>query len=335
MRKIKGIISILLVSIISLIIIVFLMSKTPLNTLYQIFIGPLNSKYFFGNTLSHTAPLIISAIAISIAFRANLINLGGDGQMYFGAIIANIVAIYLSPIGKLSIIFALIAASLVGGFIAFISAYLKVKLDTPELISSYLISIAISYFASYLVTGPLQDPNSNLQSTRKVQYMLSKIFLPSNLSTSIIYALIIAVLFYFIFTKTKFGYETKLIGFNKEFARYGGISISKNYILSFTLSGALIAFAGGIYIFGNYQSVYKDFASGLGFSALTVALIATNNPLGIIPIAFFISLINQGSIIAMQNSDISSDVALLFQAIIFLLITSKTLIGEKYDNRTK
>lgn len=329
MRKIKGLIDIFLISIALLIVIVFLMSKTPINTLYQIFIGPLSSPYFFGNILSHTAPLIISAIGISIAFRCNLINLGGDGQMYIGALVATIVAINLAPLGKLSIFFALIIALFVGAFIAFISAYLKVKFNTPELISSYLISIAISYYASYLVTGPLQDPLSNLQSTKKVPYMLTKIFLPSNLSTSIIYALILAILFYFIFEKTKFGYETKIIGFNKEFARYGGISVRKNYLISFSLSGSFLSLAGALYIFSNYQSVIKDFSSGLGFSALTISLIALNNPLAIIPIAFIISLVNQGSIIAMQNSDISSDVALLFQAVIFLLITSSTLLGEK------
>lgn len=329
MRKLKGIFYIFLISFLLLVALVFLMSSNPLNTIYQIFIGPLSSPYFLGNTLSQTAPLIISSLGIAIAFRCNLINLGGDGQIYSGALVATIVAIYLGPIGKSSIIVALLIASLAGALIAFISAFLKVKFDTPELISSYLISIAITYFVSYLVTGPLQDPNSNLQSTRKVEHMLCKIYLPSNLSTSIIFALIFAIVFYVIFNKTKFGYETKIIGFNKEFARYGGISLKTNYLLSFSISGALMALSGGLYIFGNYQSVIKGFSSGLGFSALTISLIALNNPLAIVPIAFIISLVNQGSIMAMQNSDVSSDLALVFQAVIFLLITSKTLLGEE------
>jgi simple sugar transport system permease protein len=305
------------------------MSSSPLNTIYQVFFGPLSSPYFFGNTLSHTAPLIVSSIGIAIALKCNLINLGGDGQMYFGALVATIVALYFGPLGKISILIALIVASLAGAFLAFISAYLKVKFDTSELISSYLISIAITYLTSYFVTGPLQDPASNLQSTQKVDSMLSKIYLPSNLSTSIIYALIIAFIFYYIFTKTKFGYENKIIGYNREFARYGGISVDKNYLISFSLSGALVALSGGLYIFGNYQSVIKGFSAGLGFSALTISLIALSNPLAIIPVAFLFSLIDQGSIMAMQNSDISSDMALLFQAIVFLLITSNTLLGEK------
>lgn len=329
MRKLKGIFYIFFISFLLLVALVFLMSSNPLNTIYQIFIGPLSSPYFLGNTLSQTAPLIISSLGIAIAFRCNLINLGGDGQIYSGALVATIVAIYLGPIGKSSIIVALLIASLAGALIAFISAFLKVKFDTPELISSYLISIAITYFVSYLVTGPLQDPNSNLQSTRKVEHMLSKIYLPSNLSTSIIFALIFAIIFYVIFNKTKFGYETKIIGFNKEFARYGGISLKRNYLLNFSISGALMALSGGLYIFGNYQSVIKGFSSGLGFSALTISLIALNNPIAIVPIAFIISLVNQGSIMAMQNSDISSDLALVFQAVIFLLITSKTLLGEE------
>lgn len=335
MKKVKGIIYIFLISISFLVLLIFLMSKTPLNTIYQIFIGPLSSPYFLGNTLSHAAPLIISATGISIAYRANLINLGGDGQMYLGAFVAAIIAINLSPIGKISIFIALLLASIIGFLIAFISAFLKVKFDTSELISSYLISIALSYLTSYFITGPFQDPNSNLQSTQKVSYMLTKIYPPSNLSTTIIYSLIIAFVFYFIFNKSKFGYETKIIGYNKEFARYGGISVNKNYLLSFSLSGALISFSGGLYVFGNYQSVIKGFSSGLGFSALTISLIALSNPIAIIPIAFIFSLINQGSIMAMQNSDISSDVALLFQAVVFLLVTSKTLMGEKnneYDN---
>ncbi len=332
MNKLKGIISILLLSIISLIVVILLMSKEPMNSLYQLFIGPLSSAYFLGNTLSHTAPLIIAAVGIAVAYRANLINLGGDGQMYIGALVANIIAIKFVNLGTFSIVFALFIASIAGGLIAFISAYLKVKFDTTELISSYLISIAITYYSSYLVTGPLQDPDSNLQTTRKVTYMLTKIMEPSVLSTSIIYAIAIAIIFYLIFSKTKFGYETKIVGYNKDFARYGGISVSRNYLLSFSLSGALLAFAGGLYIFSNYQSVYKGFSNGLGFSALTISLIAFNNPIIIIPIALFITIINQGSIIAMQNSDISSDVAILFQAIIFLLISSKLLLGDKKND---
>ncbi len=329
MRKIKGLLTIFLISTTILVVLIFLMSSSPLNTIYQVFFGPLSSPYFFGNTLSHTAPLIVSSIGIAIALKCNLINLGGDGQMYFGALVATIVALYFGPLGKISILIALIVASLAGAFLAFISAYLKVKFDTSELISSYLISIAITYLTSYFVTGPLQDPASNLQSTQKVDSMLSKIYLPSNLSTSIIYALIIAFIFYYIFTKTKFGYENKIIGYNREFARYGGISVDKNYLISFSLSGALVALSGGLYIFGNYQSVIKGFSAGLGFSALTISLIALSNPLAIIPVAFLFSLIDQGSIMAMQNSDISSDMALLFQAIVFLLITSNTLLGEK------
>ncbi|MGD1823255.1 MAG: ABC transporter permease [Pleomorphochaeta sp.] len=332
MRRAKGIISILLISSISLILIIFMMSKDPLYSLYQIFLGPLSSSYFFGNTISHCAPLIIGSVGIAVAYRTNLINLGGDGQMYMGALVANIIAINFVSIGKLSIFVGLIAASIIGALIAFISAYLKVKFDTSELISSYLISIALTYFTSYLITGPFQDPNSNLQSTRKVTYMLNKILPPSILSTSIIYAIIIALIFYLIFNYTKFGYETKIIGYNKEFARYGGISLSKNYLLSFSISGALLSFSGALYIFSNYESVFKGFSSGLGFSALTICLISFSKPLLIIPIAFFITLINQGSIIAMQNSDISSDVALLFQAIIFLLISSKLLLGEKKND---
>lgn len=327
-KTLKGILTILSLSLMILVVLAFLLSDEPLLTLNAIFVGPLSNLYYFGNTLNSMIPLMLGGLGILVALKCGLMNLGGEGQIYIGALFASIFAYKFQGLGYISIVIGLIAGFLISSLIAGISGIFKVKYNTSEMITSYLISVVVTSITNYLISSPYKDPKTNLVATSKIKYMLHDILLPSQLTTGIIYAVIIIIVLNRILNHTRFGYENRMVGYNKEFARYGGISINKTYMLSMLLSGGLHGLAGGFAIVGTYGTAIKSFSSGMGWNAIAIALIALNNPLGVIPAAFFFAWINQGTLIAMQTTNITSDIALIVQSCILFLTTSVVLLGD-------
>jgi simple sugar transport system permease protein len=166
-----------------------------------------------------------------------------------------------------------------------------------------------------------------LQSTRKIaeNIRLPLILPPSNLSAALVIALAAAAAVYLFLKKTKLGYEFRMAGTNEIFARYGGINTKLNTVLAMFLSGALYGLAGGLCVFGSYYGTVKEFSAGLGWNGLAVALVAGFNPLAIIPAGVFFAWISSGARIAMQNSDVTFEIASIVQSVIFFLATSMVL----------
>ena len=160
---------------------------------------------------------------------------------------------------------------------------------------------------------------------------LSLILKPSGLNTGLYIALIFVFLVYFFLNKTKMGYEFRMAGKNEMFARYGGINTKLNTVLAMAMSGFLYGLAGSIAVLGTHHAVIKEFSAGLGWSGLTVALIASFSPIAVIPYAFFLAWINSGARIAMQNTGLTFEIAYIIQAVIFLL-SSSLIIRKNFDS---
>jgi simple sugar transport system permease protein len=274
--------------------------------------------------LNSAVPLILGALGITIAMKTGCLNLGGEGQVYIGSFITTIMALSLSQIGALGAVMAIIAGSLFTGFIAGASGFFRAKWNTSEIITTFFLSCAIIPVVNYLVTNTFLDPHTSLISTEKIAYnmRLPLIIQQSNLNIGIIIAVVfVFIVNYFLFN-SKLGYQFRITGHNEIFARYGGINTKLNIVLAMTLSGALYGFAGGLTILGTHHAVIKEFSAGLGWSGLTVALIAGFSPIAVIPSALFLAWINTGARIAMQNTGLTHEVAHIVQAAIFFLSTS-------------
>ncbi|MDR0388016.1 MAG: ABC transporter permease [Treponema sp.] len=323
-----GMLLILVISFGVLVVLAFLLSKTPGRTLGYFFFGPLRNLYYFGNMLNSAIPLIFGGLGVSIAMQANCFNLGGEGQIYTGAFVTTIAALALAPLGLPGAVLALAAGAAVSGLAAGISGFLKVRWNTGELITSFLISNTLILVTGYCVTGPFLDPGTNLQSTRKIpeNFRLPLILPPSNLSAALFFALAAAILVYIFLYRSKPGYELRMSGINKVFAQYGGINTSGKIVLALFLSGMFYGLGGGMAIYGTYHSTIKEFSSGMGWNGLAVALIARNKPLAVIPAAVFFAWIGSGARIATQFSDITFEIASIVQSVVFFLVTSTVLL---------
>jgi simple sugar transport system permease protein len=328
-RKIPsgGIIAILLISLLVLIALACILSKTPARTLFFFFFGPFRNVYSFGNMLNSAVPLILGGLGVSIAMKTGSLNLGGEGQIYSGAFIATAAALSLSQLGFFGGFIAILAGAVVAGLAAALSGLCKARWNTSELITTFLLSNALILIVNYLVNGPFLDPETSLQSTKKIAtaLRLPLILPPSNLSAAIFIALAAVLAVHIFLSRTKFGYELRMAGASEIFARYGGINTRLNTVIAMFLSGAFYGLAGGLAVFGTYYGTIKEFSAGLGWNGLAAALIARFYPPALIPASLFLAWLGSGARIAMQNSDITFEVASIVQAVIFFLATSASL----------
>lgn len=309
----------------------FTLSSQPFVTLRCILLGPIQNRYFFGNMLNESIPLIFGGIAVTIAILSGNFNLGGEGQIYCGAFVSTLSAIAFSESGWIGAVFALTLGMMAAGVLSGFSGWLKQKWGANELITSFLAANIVVLIINQLITGPFQDPNASTLTTQKIpeSIRLTKIMPPSQLNTGLFIALAFAGLTAIFISFTRTGYELRLCGKNSRFAAYAGINTNFFTILSMTLSGMLYGLGGGMMIFGTYYGCIKEFHSGIGFNGIAVALIARQNPLGVIPAAILFAWINTGSKIAMQQSDVTLEIASVIQASIFLFITSEVLRKPK------
>jgi len=324
---VKSGILILLIATIFLVLLIFILSDSPLQALFHFFIGPFRNIYNFGNMLNSATPFIFGALGMIIAFKAGSLNLGGEGQVYFGAFITTACALSLSALGAFGAFIAVIAGTLCAGLLSGVSGLCKAKWNANELITTFLLSCAIIPIINYLVQGPFLDPQTSLISTKEIarNTRLPYILRPSSLNAGFIIALVFVFIVNYFLKRTRMGYEFRMAGFNEMFARYGGINTKINTVIAMSMSGALYGLAGSVAVLGTHHAVIKEFSSGLGWSGLTVALFACFSPAAVIPCALFLAWINTGARFAMYNTGLTYEIVYMVQAVIFVLSTSVIL----------
>ena len=325
-------------ALMAVVILILITSDTPGETLYSFFAGPWTNRYSFGNMLNAAIPLMLTGLGISLAFRASMFNLGGEGQVYIGGLAAAAVCLALPGLpGIFGIPLGLSAALGAGALVAGLSGFFKFKWRTDELISSFLISKALMFIVDNIITGVLRDPDNNFQTTKKIaeQYQLIRIYPPSNLDISIIFVVVLAFFAYFFLFKTHRGYELRICGLNSEFARYGGIRVSQYFLLPMVLSGGFHGLAGAVSVMGTQHILFKGFSGGMGWNGIAVALIARNNPLAVIPAALFFAYLGAGARSAMIHGDAAIEIIAVVQAVVFYLITAQALYALISKRRKK
>ncbi|MDR2363065.1 MAG: ABC transporter permease [Spirochaetaceae bacterium] len=304
-------------------------SPYPTRTIRAFFIGPWASPWFLGNTLDHIGLLLTASLGITLAFRGGCFNLGGEGQIYLGGLAATLVLLPggAGPSGNAAafalLCLAALAALCAGGIMGAVSGVLKRKFQANELITSFLLSAALTPLGDYLVSGPLRDPRGNLLATPRfpLNRLLLKLLPPSNLSLSFAFALVLVIGGYLFINKTAPGYRFRIAGAAPDFARYGGIRPESSWIPALTASGALSGLTGFFAVAGTYGLCHLGFPGGLGWNAIAVALIARNSPLALFPAALVYGWLKAGSDSALLASGLSFETAAFIQAVVLLLAT--------------
>lgn len=295
--------------------------KNPFQVYLLIFQGSLGSKYFISETLIKATPLILAGLGLAIGFKGGLFNIGAEGQLLVGALIAALVGFKVTHLPSfLHIILALGAAGLGGALWAALAGWLKAKRGVHEVISTIMLNYIAIYITNYLVREPFKSgylPKTPLiLSTAKLPLLLPD----TRLSIGIILALGLAYLMYRLLEQTVFGYELKAVGFNPQAAEYAGINQVRMIILTMGLSGTLAGLAGGVEILGLHHRFYGQFSPGYGFDSIAVALLGKNNPLGVVFAALLFAVMRTGAMYMQRIAQVSTDIVLILQAAIIFFI---------------
>jgi simple sugar transport system permease protein len=312
--------------------IIFINSKNPIKTTIDFFTGPFSSPYYFGTWLNNTTLLATAALGIFISTLGGNMNLGGEGQIYVGGFITAFLFLKLPSMPLfLSLGITLISCLVITGLMSAISGFLKVYRGINEILSSFLLSLAVIPLIDYTVSGPLRDSSKNLLAMPFInnEHRFLRILSPSPLNISIFVFIIFFVLCLLFLYKTKIGRTYRLSGIAPEFAFYSGYSLGKSTILGLTVSGMFHGLTGFFAVSGTYYTCHTGFYSGMGWNALSIALITQSNPLFILPSALLVSFLITASDKVILSSSMNFDMTNLIQGAIFLVISAQFITREK------
>lgn len=304
-------------------------SSAPLATAFHFFAGPFLNRYHLGNLLDGASLLIVTGFGVAVAFRSGTFNLGGEGQTYLGSVVAAQVAVGMihggETQGVIGAVLALGAASIAGGAVGGVSGALRANWDIDELVSSFLLSSALIPIIDFALSGPLRDSSGYLLSTPLIpsSLRLLRLLPPSTLNTGIILSISTLLIGSWMLHRTLPGFELRMTGSGRGFARYSGVRTSRYLFVGMLVSGLLHGFAGGLHVLGTRHSAMQGGTGGLGWNGIAVALIAENRPLALIPAALVFSYLMTATQTAMLNSGFSLDLSAVVQGVVFLLITVK------------
>jgi simple sugar transport system permease protein len=319
-------------------LLVLISGNSPLAAYEALLDGSFGSLYSTTFTLLRSVPLIITAVGIAFALRAGILNLGAEGQIYFGALGATWAATVLltdAPAPLQAPVAILIGVAL-GAAWGAIPGVLRAYLEVNEIVVGIMLNFVAILTVSYFVQGPLARPNATYPQSYRIPEtaMLPKIIEDTQLTTSFIMALIVVVIIDLILRRNALGWRVRITGFNPKAAQYAGINPKRILVVAMVISGGLSGLAGSVEILGAQGVLVDNFSPGYGFEALAVALLAQLSPMGVIPSAIFFSALRTGSSSLQRNAGIPANLAFVIQALAVLAVvgfsggTIKLYLGQ-------
>ena len=294
-----------------------------------------------GKVLYQAAPLMMCGLSVGFAFKTGLFNIGAPGQYTMGSFFALLCAIQFQLPWFVCLLAAAIGGAIWGIFPGLFKAYFNVN----EVITSIMFNWIGLYLVNELVyqngTGPMYDvrntrtlnlgKNADLAQSVIPDFGLNKLFQTNSTTIAIFLAAVVAILIWVVLNKTTFGYELKAVGLNKSAARYAGINEKKNIILSMAIAGALAGFGAGLFYLSNvgqWNPLNSTSLPAMGFNGISVALLASSNPIGTIFSALFISHISVGGTF-LSTKYYPTEIADLISGIIIYLCAFSMLFRGK------
>ncbi len=288
-------------------VVLLFLGVNPFEAYGALIEGAFGSPNAMAETLVKATPLLLVGLGICIAFRGNVINIGGEGQMIIGAIFATILGLTFTGLpGWLMIILAMLMGFIGGGFWGAIPGFLKAYFNVNEILSTIMMNAIAVQIMNFLLRGPMIDPaqlelaSKIPQTARLLEAFRLPRLAPTRLHLGFLFAVILAFLVYIFLWKTTLGYRIRAVGQSHHAARYAGINVKKNIVLALLLSGAFAGLAGAIQVYGvNYRMITDGSASGFtgsaGFNGIVAALFGQLHPIGTIPASIFFGALLVGA----------------------------------------
>lgn len=334
-------------------VFIMIAGSDPISGYQSMFRGSFGSGLGIANTIQRAIPLVGMALALAVAFRAGVINLGAEGQMILGGLVGVLVVLYVPGPPLLVMALACIAGTAAGALWALIPALFQSWPGVPVLIASLLLNYPARYFSSWMVRFPLKDPESSMVATDSFpagtqiplfaspssglgQTLLNNLGKDNvltivgrtvNWSFAVVALLVVAVMF--MNARTRFGFESGMHGFNANFARYSGVHSGRLTAQTMLLSGGIAGLMGVMFAIGAPNNRLMDgqiLETNYAWTGLLVALLALYRPSGVLIGGIFFAGIIAGSGAMGRDLSMSPQIAAVIQGIVIILIAFRVQI---------
>ncbi|GAJ27039.1 unspecified monosaccharide ABC transport system [Liquorilactobacillus sucicola DSM 21376 = JCM 15457] len=312
-------------------ILMLIFGYDPVQNYQNLFIGSLGDVYSLGETLRNMTPLILTALGFAVSSKAGFFNIGGPGQYLMGWFGSIVFALNFTTLPTWALISgSMVCGALLGGIWSFIAGFLRAYFGTSEVITTIMLNYIALYFVNFAVKnwlakkGSDSSPNIVQRASLNTDF-LQKITNNSTFNWGFFIAIITVFVIWMYFNKTRSGFEVRSVGLNEAASTYAGINVKKTIVIAMLLSGLLAGLGGAIDGIGNFQNIsVSNNLPSVGFNGMAVALLAAENPIGIIFAALLFSALQIGGLsISVYSNTPSEIVDIVIASIIFF-------VGIKY-----
>lgn len=276
-------------------------------------------------------PIIFTGLSVCIMFSANQFNLGAEGGIMLGAFTTAMVAIYVPMVSFLHPIAAVLCGGLAVAAMMLLPALLKTKLNVSEMVCSLMLNYIIMYIIKFLMNTYLADKSKG--QIQSYEFLPTSSIAPlidngSKLSWGFIVALVVVVLCGLFMFRTRWGYAIRMIGINQDFSRYSGMKVASVIVISQLLGGFLAGIGGGIEMLGRYKTFSWSSLPGYGWTGITIAILAGNNPWFVPLAAFFMAYLTKGCELMATYANVPSQLIDIIQGVIFLFFAAEQFLSR-------
>jgi ABC-type uncharacterized transport system permease subunit len=326
-------------------VMLLILRVNPITAYQALWEGAFGSTNALAETLVKATPLLFVGLGICIAFRGSVINIGGEGQMVVGALLATVVGLTLTDWpGWVVVSLALLAGFIGGAIWGGIPGLLKAYFNVNEILSTIMMNAIAVQGMNFLLRGPMIDPaqaelaSKIPQTARLIEaYRLPRL-IPTRLHLGALIAVILAILVYILLWRTTLGYRIRAVGQNPHASRYAGISVKRHIVLALLFSGAFAGLAGATQVYGvNYRMITDGSATGFtgsaGFNGIVAALFGQLHPIGAIPASVLFGALLVGANKMQRVVQVPSALIIALNGLVVVFVVSSEIWRQRRQRR--
>ncbi|GAB4520826.1 MAG: ABC transporter permease [Anaerolineales bacterium] len=309
-------------------VILLISGANPLAAYGALLKGSFGSLTALTRTLEKATPLIFSGLAVAFAFKAGLFNIGAQGQLLFGAIVAAAIGFGVHGLPPyIHAPLALLAGALAGGLFAAVPGALKTYTGAHEVITTIMLNYIAINITDYLADGPWKDtsPGNIVARTPEIA-AAARIPTLGGIPLGFVVAVGVAAAAWWLLWRTTLGFEIRTVGQNPHAARYSGMKVARTIILTMVISGLLAGLGGAVETQGVVYRYQPGFNVGLGFDGITIALLGRTHPFGVIPAALLVGAMKAGSSMMQFNAGVAKEITDVVQALMLFFVAADMIV---------
>ena len=313
-------------------LMMLLLGHNPLTIYSNMLSYAFHDIYNIADIFAKATPLILTGLAFGFAFRASLFNIGAQGQFYIGAIMAVVCALKLGLLPSYLILVICFIMSLIGGSLwaAFIG-YVKARFNANEFLVSMMLTYVAIAIMNFLLGGLLKEVKGEYPQTDVIPKSgwLPSLVPHTRLHWGFVVALLIALVAYIILWRTSLGYKIRMVGFNRDAARYAGINVEKIFVIVFFISGAFAGIAGFTEVNGMQHMLIEGFNPMIGAEGIGIAILGNAHPLGIVISALLFGALKVGGNLVVQTSRIPASIIGIMEGLVLLSVILSYFVRDR------